>query len=87
MTGREVLEDVLVLRVENSIDYYAEVAAVLKRSCFGLRLLTHTHTSHTEAHTHMYYAPHSTHSHTKINTRAHTHTHRCPSYHSYFPLS
>ena len=53
MTGREVLEDVLVLRVENSIDYYAEVAAVLKRSCFGLRLLTHTLHTHTHTHTHV----------------------------------
>ena len=44
ITGREVLEDVLVLRIENSIDYYAEVAAVLKRSCFGLRLFTRAHT-------------------------------------------
>jgi hypothetical protein len=35
--GREVLEDVLVLRIENSFDYYAEVSAVLKRSCFGMR--------------------------------------------------
>lgn len=64
MTGREVLEDVLVLRVENSIDYYAEVAAVLKRSCFGLRLLTHTHFTHTHTHT---FTTHHT-QHTRILT-------------------
>ena len=35
-TGREVLEDILILRLENGRDYYITVTANYARSCFGM---------------------------------------------------
>merc|ERR1711862_102247 len=35
-TGREVLEDILILRLENGRDYYITVLATYARSCFGM---------------------------------------------------
>mmetsp|Transcript_18358 Transcript_18358/g.26328 ORF Transcript_18358/g.26328 Transcript_18358/m.26328 type:complete len:792 (+) Transcript_18358:113-2488(+) len=35
-TGREVLEDILILRLENGRDYYITVTAKYARSCFGM---------------------------------------------------
>lgn len=37
-SGREVLEDVLILRLENSREYYITVRASFARSCFGMSL-------------------------------------------------
>jgi phosphatidylinositol-bisphosphatase len=36
--GRETLDDVLVLRVENCQDQYASVSATFERSCYGMSL-------------------------------------------------
>jgi len=36
--GRELLDDVLVLRVENSGDFFVSVAATFLRSCYGMSL-------------------------------------------------
>jgi phosphatidylinositol-bisphosphatase len=35
-SGREVLEDILILRLENGRDYYITVKATFARSCFGM---------------------------------------------------
>lgn len=35
-TGREVLEDIIILRLENGRDYYITVKANYARSCFGM---------------------------------------------------
>jgi len=35
-TGREVLEDILILRLENGRDYYITIRAKYARSCFGM---------------------------------------------------
>ena len=35
-SGREVLDDVLILRLENGRDYYLTVKAIFARSCFGM---------------------------------------------------
>jgi phosphatidylinositol-bisphosphatase len=35
-TGREVLEDILILRLENGRDYYITVTGQYARSCFGM---------------------------------------------------
>lgn len=35
-TGREVLEDILILRLENGRDYYITIKASYARSCFGM---------------------------------------------------
>lgn len=35
-SGREVLEDILILRLENGRDYYITVKADFARSCFGM---------------------------------------------------
>lgn len=35
-SGREVLEDILILRLENGRDYYITVRASFARSCFGM---------------------------------------------------
>jgi len=35
-SGREVLDDVLILRLENGRDYYITVKATFARSCFGM---------------------------------------------------
>jgi phosphatidylinositol-bisphosphatase len=35
-SGREVLEDILILRLENGRDYYITVKAGFARSCFGM---------------------------------------------------
>lgn len=37
-SGREVLEDILVLRLENGADYFLTVHAEYARSCFGMSL-------------------------------------------------
>lgn len=37
-SGREVLEDILILRLENGRDYYLSVRASFARSCFGMSL-------------------------------------------------
>jgi inositol polyphosphate 5-phosphatase INPP5B/F len=37
-SGREVLEDILILRLENGRDYYLTVRANFARSCFGMSL-------------------------------------------------
>lgn len=34
--GREVLDDILILRLENGRDYYITVKATYARSCFGM---------------------------------------------------
>eukprot|EP00596_Hydrurales_sp_CCMP1899_P007387 CAMPEP_0119054196 /NCGR_PEP_ID=MMETSP1177-20130426/74910_1 /TAXON_ID=2985 /ORGANISM="Ochromonas sp, Strain CCMP1899" /LENGTH=202 /DNA_ID=CAMNT_0007034355 /DNA_START=1519 /DNA_END=2124 /DNA_ORIENTATION=+ len=36
--GQEILDDILVLRIENSVDYYVSVSGVFLRSCYGLSL-------------------------------------------------
>jgi phosphatidylinositol-bisphosphatase len=35
-TGREVLEDILILRLENGRDYYIKVTGLYAQSCFGM---------------------------------------------------
>jgi phosphatidylinositol-bisphosphatase len=35
-SGREVLDDILILRLENGRDYYITVKATFARSCFGM---------------------------------------------------
>ena len=35
-TGREVLEDILILRLENGRDYYISITGKYARSCFGM---------------------------------------------------
>lgn len=35
-TGREVLDDIVILRLENGRDYYVTVKATYARSCFGM---------------------------------------------------
>ena len=35
-TSREVLEDILILRLENGRDYYISVTGKYARSCFGM---------------------------------------------------
>jgi phosphatidylinositol-bisphosphatase len=35
-TGREVLDDILIVRLENGRDYYITVKGVYARSCFGM---------------------------------------------------
>jgi phosphatidylinositol-bisphosphatase len=35
-SGREVLDDILILRLENGRDYYITVKAAFARSCFGM---------------------------------------------------
>jgi inositol polyphosphate 5-phosphatase INPP5B/F len=37
-SGREVLEDVLILRLENGRDYYLTIRASYARSCFGMSM-------------------------------------------------
>jgi inositol polyphosphate 5-phosphatase INPP5B/F len=37
-TGREVLDDILILRLENGRDYYITVKGTYARSCFGMNL-------------------------------------------------
>jgi inositol polyphosphate 5-phosphatase INPP5B/F len=37
-SGREVLEDILILRLENGRDYYLSVRASYARSCFGMSM-------------------------------------------------
>ena len=37
-SGREVLDDILILRLENGRDYYITVKATYARSCFGMNL-------------------------------------------------
>lgn len=37
-SGREVLEDILILRLENGRDYYITVSATYARSCFGMTI-------------------------------------------------
>lgn len=37
-SGREVLEDILVLRLENGRDYYITASSAYARSCFGMSL-------------------------------------------------
>jgi inositol polyphosphate 5-phosphatase INPP5B/F len=36
--GREVLDDILIMRLENGRDYYIEVKGTFARSCFGMSL-------------------------------------------------
>ena len=35
-TSKEVLEDILILRLENGRDYYISVSGKFARSCFGM---------------------------------------------------
>jgi inositol polyphosphate 5-phosphatase INPP5B/F len=37
-SGREVLEDILILRLENGRDYYLTIRASYARSCFGMSM-------------------------------------------------
>lgn len=36
--GREILEDILILRLENGRDYYISIKAEFARSCFGMSI-------------------------------------------------
>lgn len=49
--GKDVLEDLIVIRIEQSVDFHVIVSAVYQRSCFGVSLMELVRTSDAVANT------------------------------------